>query len=106
MTRSRTPSKVFFMASISICLMTLLIGVPIPSSKSHRSRLHHQRNCRAHRRAQRDRLHEVAFDACWLGMADRIDEGSDIVRQLVFFEAQFTHAGVDVTALVGAIFDL
>src|SRR5437763_6867989 len=114
-TRSRTPWNVLLSASISICLIFLLIGVfPLgPRGSTNRGEtesfppsLHLHRDARAHGGADRDRLDEVALDAGRLGGADLIDEGVDVVGQLVLLEAHLADAGVDVAALVGAIFDL
>src|SRR5450755_1227376 len=106
MTRSRTPSKVFFIAASSICLIILLMSCPLSALSVLRLEgLHHHRYARAHGRAQSDGLHIVAFYATRFGMANRVDEGGYIVGQLVFIEAHLADTGVHIATLVGAIFD-
>src|SRR5579884_2077491 len=129
-TASRTSWKLLRNESISICLMTLLI-VPLsvarfPSPlcrlcplgrlkrpkghKRHKGegkwKLHGDRDSRSHGSCNSDRLHIMAFNASRLGGADLLDERGDVGGQLVVVEADLADAGVNITALVGAILDL
>src|SRR5262245_131170 len=124
-TISRTPSNVWRMASICICLMTLLMvvalapvgnalrGVPVwPERHGGRSLqgrfvvLHRDRDAGRHRRGEGDRLNVVALDAGRLDGADLVHERLDVGGELVLVETYLADAGVDVAALVGAVLDL
>src|SRR5262245_26310207 len=87
-TSSRTPSKVCFRASISICLICLLMVVR-PSAP-----LHGHADARGHGAGHRDRLDVVALDAGRLDGLDLVDEGGDVGGQLVVVEAHLADAGV------------
>src|ERR1700722_19225098 len=105
-TRSRTPAKVPRSASISICLMTLLMTLGSWLLVSGSVSSHGHGHAGRHGGGQRDRSNIVALDAGRLDGADLLDEGGDVGRQLFFVEADLADTGVDVSALVGAVFDL
>src|SRR5262249_11201499 len=106
---SRTPRKLSRRASISICLMTLLMvrgpwpgGPQVPPAGVSQG----DRDAGRHGPRQGDRLDVVPLDAGRLDGPDLLDEGGDVGRQPVVVEAHLADAGVDVTALVGAVFHL
>src|SRR5258707_15556870 len=98
-TRSRTSRNVWPSRSISICLICLLTSVVPSGSEAHG-------DARAHGCRQRDRLDVVPLDPGRLDGADLLDEGVDVFFELVVGKTHLADAGVDVAALVGAVFDL
>src|ERR1700730_18581020 len=100
-TRSRTPAKVFFIASSSVCLIILLMSRPLSVlSVPLLEDLNRHRHTGAHGRANRDGLHVVAFDATGFGMPNRINKGGHIIGQLVFIEAHLANPGMHIAPLV------
>src|SRR5438874_1588295 len=114
-TKSRTSPKVAFRASISICLMALLMSSAYRGSSpeesggsrpplAQRSHAHGDAGC--HGASQGDGSNVVSLDTRRLDRPNLFDESRDVGRQLVLVEAHLADAGMDVAALVGAIFHL
>src|SRR6516225_8673879 len=95
-TMSLTSLNVDFKASISICLICLLMCLALNSNQ----------NPRAHGGRQGYRFDIVSLDARGLDRLDLVHERSNVGRQLVFLEAELADAGVDIASLIGAVFHL
>src|SRR5207253_5495439 len=63
-------------------------------------------DARAHRRADRDLLDELALGARRLGLEDRVDERREIFLEIGFGEARLADPGVDDPRLLDAELDL
>src|SRR5262249_28251904 len=77
-----------------------------PPGNSAFPTLNSDRDAGRHGAGDGDRLDVVALDAGGLDGPHLLDEGGDVVHQLVVVEADLADAGVGVAALVGAVLDL
>src|SRR5262245_44966682 len=91
-----TPLKVFFKASICICLTTLLM---LDSSNA-------DLDPGALRGRDGRAENVIALHAPRLDRLDLVDEYLDVVGQFVVVEAHLADAGVHVAGLVSAVLDL
>src|SRR5205807_7923824 len=82
------------------------IAVPVNWYAKCKQSLYQNWHAWTHCGANGYRFYVMALHACRLDGADLVEEGVDVVGELVLVEAQLADAGVNIAALVGAELDL